>query len=429
MGYMDNLMKSPRKYRNIKVSFVTKECIRNEIFKAELFSLISKFGPDIQTLFLCDCHFINKGEFEQFMNCFKNIIKCDLNFVHIFGNELPHDQVQPYPNLEELRVACCSFFCREIFYASNKLKHVQVEFANWENSVYVGSEKVEKFLIQQNDLKTLILSHSNCAFFCNIDVLKNAPFQLDFLRLEKVFFANKQFAIDFFKTQRNLKKVSLEICNSRSRLLDVDQFYEDILKHVLNITTLRKVEILLGKYKFVSLDFLKELNNKYVEQLEFRERSDHANLKFVELILKAFPNIKSLLYNGRKSDDVFDGIRSLKNLERLIIGDVNDDKRCYLDKVHITSGKLTTFSCGSWTKDEDTIENFLIRNPTIHTLIIPFILSKTFSDKILNCLPHLEHLVANGVANEVKLSKFKEYTHFKTLGFNGGMLETFYMDE
>lgn len=429
IGYMQNIMKSQRKYRNIRISFVTKECIRNNIFKSQLFSFIKKFGLNIQVLILCDCHFVNKAEFEDFINCFKNIISCELNFVHIFGHESPHEQLIPYANLEELRVACSSFFCREIFYASDKLKMIQFEFANWENSVYVGTDKVENFLLKQQNLKKLILCHSNCASFGIADVLKNVPFQLEFLRLEKVFFLNKCYSLNFFKTQRSLETVSLEICNPKSRQLDVNQFYEDILIHVFNNSKLRKVEILLGNYKFVTLDFLNGLSNKNVEHLEFRERSDAMNFKLMEILAKAFPNLKSLLYNGRKNDDVLEGIRSLKHLERLIIGDVTDTNRCYLDKVQIISGKLTTFSCGSWSKDEDMIEDFLKRNPTISTLILPFLLSKKFAEKILASLPGLEHLITNGVEDDVLISRFKEFTHFKTLGFNGGILETFYMDE
>ena len=429
IGYMENIMKSQRKYRNMRISFVTKECIRNNIFKSQLFSFISKFGLDVQVLILCDCHFLDKNEFENFINCFKNVITCELNFVHIFGYESPHEQVVAYPNLEELRVACSSYFCREIFYASENLKMIQVEFANWENSVYVGTDKVENFLLKQKNLKKLILCHSNCAPYGNADVLKDVPFQLEFLRLEKVFFANKNYAYNFFKTQKSLETVSLELCNPKSRQLDVDQFYEDILLHVFNNRQLRKVEILLGNYKFVTLDFLNGLTNKSVVHLEFRERTDATNFKIVEILAKAFPNVKSFLYNGRKCDEVFEAIRSFKHLERLIIGEVNDTSPSYLDRVDVISGKLTTFSCGSWKKDEDMIEDFMIRNPTITRLILPFLLSKVFAEKILTSLPLLEHLVTNGVEDGVRISRFKEFTHFKTLGFNGGMLETFYMDD
>lgn len=429
ISYMENMMKSQRKYRNMRISFVTKECIRNNIFKSQLFSFIEKFGLDIQVLILGDCHFVNKSEFEKFMICFKNIITCELNFVHIFGHESPHEQLVAYPNLEELRVSCSSYFCREIFYASENLKMIQFEFANWENSVYVGTNKVENFLLKQKHLKKLILCHSNCASFGNADILKDVPFQLEFLRLEKVFFANKTFAYNFFKTQKSLETVSLELCNPKSWQLDEDQFFENILLHVLRNTKLRKVEILLGNYKFVTLDFLNGLTNKNVVHLEFRERPDATNFKLVEILAKAFPNITSFLYNGRKCEEVFEAIRSFKHLERLIIGDVNDTNPSYLDQVDVISGKLSTFSCGSWKKDEDMIENFMIRNPTITRLILPFLLSKVFAEKIVVCLPILEHLITNGVEDGVLISRFNEFTHFKSLKFNGGMLETFYMDD
>ncbi|CAO1310849.1 unnamed protein product [Diamesa tonsa] len=349
--------------------------------------------------------------------------------VQIATSENRNEQTVAYPNLEHLSVSKSSHLCRENFYASENLKIINIDFSNLENFVNVRTDKFEKFLLKQTNLKSLSLSNCQGYFYGKTDVLKDVPFQLELLSFHQTYFTNQKHAYNFFKTQTCLERVSLGLFNPLSIQHGDDQFVEATLLHIFNNTKLRNVELILDEYKFVTLDFLNGLNNKSVVVLKFRDILCDVNFKIVEKLAKAFPNVKSFIYHGDKFDELFEAIRSLKHLERLIIGGDIDLSTNYLDRVDVTSGKLTHLCCGYWEKDEDMIENFLIRNPTIKKLILPFVLSNVFAEKILAALPVLEYLDVTGLEDGFVISRFRDVPHFKNLRFNDGILNLFSGDD
>lgn len=395
-----SLLGSQRKYQSLTISHVTKDMFNNRKMKTLLLKIFTKFGANISKLNVWFVELSLCSDFTEIMKNFDNVKFCELQMVQISPTSvLPADVQLPMPHLKELFISCCNSFCAETFYSCDNLKKL-VLFFDYYNRSYFEIETFEDFLLKQQSLKVLDvgLGASIVQRMFKTDRMNEIKFSLDSLKLQDVYFADKEIAVKFFQTQKQLKKFDFYLKNEKDRKLDTMQFYEGILKHVFQSPVLESVDIVAVTYQFLSMDFLNGITNKNVRKLDFRDFSGVSyfkkNCEFFQKMTKIFPNISDVFYEGFGGNEIFAGIASLKNLDTLTIA--HQHNKCLLENIYVSSGKLTNFEyhcCSTEIANEDMmVGDFLMLHKTLKNLKVSTVMTSVLAGAILEFIPNIESL-------------------------------------
>ena len=395
-----SLLGSQRKYQTLTVSHLTKDMFINRKMKTLLMKIFTKFGANISKLNVWFTELSSCADFIEIMNNFENVKFCELQMIQISPTSvLPADAQLSMPHLKELFISCCHSFCAESFYSCDNLKKL-VLFFDYYNRSYFEIETFEAFLWKQKSLKVLDvgLGASIVHRMLRTDRTDEIKFSLDSLKLQDVYFADKEIALKFFQTQKQLKKFDFYLKNEKDRKLDSMQFYEGILKHVFQSPVLETVDIVAVTYQFLSMDFLNGIVNNNVRKLDFRDFSGVSyfkkNCEFFQKMTKIFPNINDVFYEGFGGNEIFAGIASLKNLDTLTIA--HQHNKCLLENIYVSSGKLTNFEyhcCSTEIANEDMmVGDFLMLHKTLKNLKVSTVMTSVLAGAIVEFIPNIESL-------------------------------------
>ena len=268
----------------------------------------------------------------------------------------------------------------------------------------------------QKHLKVLRLSYlHNDSLFQTDKLTTNIKFSLDELSLIEVNWTNNENAMKFFKTQTNLKKVTLNLKKWYRNELDKKMWYDELLIHLFsNNVQLNTVDLSFFKTygcNITDLNFLNGIVNPKVENLKLFFDSSPNGTELVTVCSKLFPNVKNFNYKvANDIDHSLNQIRNWKSLESLHC-DVEDINQI-LENVNI-GGNLTNFSIRCFNADrlkKPQMIEFLNRHQNIKHLSFVIGDETTISDEILaliaNTLKSIKTLICKGTI--CSLSKYSK---------------------
>lgn len=170
-------------------------------------------------------------EFIAIIKYFTKLEKTVWNNVNIEKRTNPIDLTSfNFKTLKHLKMRHCDAYCFDILSSATQLNSFNISEPFWSTNRNPGIDNFESFLVTQEALKTLIITTIHYPRLFHIDRSEQIKFQLNNLVLQNVFFKEKLHAESFFKTQKELKVVDIQIQNEKSRNLDELNWYNEIIK-------------------------------------------------------------------------------------------------------------------------------------------------------------------------------------------------------
>lgn len=374
------LMNSQRTYRNLLLE--CDETIFNrtnpqlECYNRDMIRQL--FGETVTNVKLKNIY-MKTSSIIELLQSFVNLKSCILDnilmsdhshFYYNLMNERDHEVLKinsfPFVKLEELVIRKTDFFCFYFFRNAHCLKKFIVNDLVFDK---IDIQHFENFLMAQKNLKELRLRKFRDNYIFKTGVLAQPPFQLETLDINSVYWNDKEKGTAFFKSQRNIKTLSLALKNRWYVRWDEIMWFNDILKYIFTqnndleeivISTMEK-----HGYNIKSTDFLEDVVCPKVINLTYYKGRYDETTALMEIFVKMFPNVKYFTFRTeseiRTSDLSF--LAAWKHLESLSIKeDVNFLK--YIHAPNLTSFEYEPFKPYS----ADFIENiyeFRKRHPLV----------------------------------------------------------------
>lgn len=340
------------------------------------------------------------NEFVFIVRFFNNVRKMFLFNVHLEKGRQPNEPELNYPHLKELIVKHCDSYCFELLSSCTQLEKMNVSDPFW-NSRNPGVDTFEGFLIRQKVLKDLELKNFTYPRLFQVDRTANIHFRLNSLVLKQVYFADKEIADNFFRTQNELKIVDFQLHNEKVRCLDELLWYNKSIKTIVtNNTHLHTINIAKLRYKLENCDFISKVVNPFVKKLVFDVTSEDKSSDLFKVFIRMFPNLEMIHFKAEESEETDSGIcfdegTILERVESLVIA--NSSVRSL---VNVHAGALTSFEYVPGKTGEfidDLFGGFFHRHRSIKHLVIGspsersyFFVSYNLCQLIVNFLTHLE---------------------------------------
>lgn len=246
------------------------------------------------------------NEFFGLIRHFQNVETLSLFNVHLEKGRQMNDAELHYPNLQEFSLKQCDAYIFELLSSCNSLNSLEVHDPWW-NGRNPGIDTFETFLISQISLKKLHLKNISYPRLFQTDRTENIIFKLDELVLSQVFFADKNIANRFFRTQNQLKKIEFQLNNERIRGLDEMQWYNDILRTVSSNSRLQEIKIEKLRYKIENYDFIANVVNPYVKKLTYHVTAEDKSSDLFKTFVRIFPNLEALDFKADENDETDSG--------------------------------------------------------------------------------------------------------------------------
>lgn len=266
--------------------------------------------------------------FANLRSCFlEKIFLCDhSNFYYNLMDERDREILEtnsfPFSRLEELVLVKSDFFCFYFFRNANRLKKLVVNDLGFD---VIDTTHFENFLMNQVDLKELRLRKFRNNYILKTNLLASAPFQLETLAINSVYWSDKDNGTAFFKNQRKIKTLELTLKNRWNVRYDESLWFNDTLKDIFtNNKHLRKVVIsTIEKHGFdiKSCDFLDGIICPKVTQLTYYKGIIDETTALMEIFVRMFPNVTKFTFktepNANAPDLSF--LSSWQQLESIVI--------------------------------------------------------------------------------------------------------------
>ena len=184
-------------------------------------------------------------------------------------------------------------------------------------------ETFESFLLLQKNLKVLRLRKLRDGTMFKTDKLSNNnKFCLDELCLNAVYWKDYENAMKFFKSQTNLKKVSLHLKNCWWIEFDEKMWYNELLIHLFGSNLQLKTVFLSTNekygYNIKDFSFLEDIVNPSVENLTLDLDPSQNATECITAFTKLFPNVRNFTYSVNNEEyHGLDQIHSWKSLESI----------------------------------------------------------------------------------------------------------------
>lgn len=344
------------------------------------------------------------NEFVHIIRFFTGIKKMFLYNVHLEKGRQPNDPELHFPHLKELVVKQCDSYCFELLSFCTQLQKMNVSDPFW-NARTPGVDTFEAFLFSQNILKDLELKNFTYPRLFQVDRTVNITFRLKSLVLKQVYFADKEIADNFFRTQNELMVIDFQLHNEKVRCLDELLWYNKSLKTIVtNNTHLHTINIAKLRYKIENCDFISNVVNPFVKQLTFNVTSEDKESYLFKVFIRMFPNLEMIKFKAEESEEADSGIcfdegTVLDRVESLVIA--NSSVRAL---VNIHAPVLTSFEYVPGKTGEfidDLFGAFFHRHRLIRNLVIGspsersyFFVSFNLCQLIVNFLTQLESIVS-----------------------------------
>lgn len=364
------------------------------------------------------------NEFVSIVRHFQNIEMLTLSNVHLERDRPPNEAIIQFSKLRSLVMKHCDSFCFDLLSSCKKLTNLVV-IEPWFR--IAGVDTFESFLITQTELRDLrIINVQYPRLFLN-DISGNITFKLKTLILRNVFFADRGNAVSFIRNQTELRVIELQLQNEKVRTLD-EVFYNNILRTIVtNCSSLEILNISKIRYKMIDLSFLSNIRNLKVRKLIFNVTAEDNSSRLFKVLVKMFPNLKSITFKAEESEDTdcgicFDEGTILESVDTLVV--TNSSVRSLLNvyapalrKFEYSPGKTGAFI------DADTAIFFHLHRNIKHLTIGSrsvrsyFFVSYNLCELIVNFLKQLESItiynfgeVNKSVKLLCKLPKLKALT-------------------
>lgn len=355
------------------------------------------------------------NEFVNIIRHFTNAEKIRLFNVHLEQRRQPGDQVIQYPYLRDLKIKQCDAYCFDFLSSCTRLEKLAV-IDPWWNARNPGIETFETFLINQRVLKELRLKNFQYPRLFQLDRTEQIAFKLDTLVLKSVFFADKEIANKFFKTQNELVKIDLQLHNEKVRSLDEMLWYNEILRTILTKNPrLLTINIAKLRYKIDSYEFISNFRNHNIKTLEFEVSAEDKSSDLFKVFIKMLPNLVAVSFKAEESEDTdcgicFDEGTMLDHVESLVI--TNSSVRSLVN-VHAASLKKFEYVPGKTGEYIDhLLGGFFHNHRNIKHLVIGsraersyFFVSFNLCQLIFNFLANLEAITIYNFAEVNKSVK------------------------
>lgn len=354
-------------------------------------------------------------EFVHIIKFFSNVKKLSLLNVHLEKGRQPNDPELSYPHLTNLFVRQCDSFCFELLASCTNLEKLNVSDPFW-NSRSPGVDTFEAFLISQNVLKNLKLKNFTYPRLFQVDRTANIAFRLNSLVLKQVYFADKEIADNFFRTQNELKIIDFQLHNEKVRCLDELLWYNKILKTIVtNNSHLHTIHMSKNRYKLENCDFIAKVVNPFVKKLTFNVTSEDKSSDLFKIFIRMFPKLETVDFKAEESEETDSGVcfdegTVLEHVEDLKIA--NSSVRSL---VNVHAGALKSFEYVPGKTGEfidDLFGRFFHRHRMIRHLAIGnnaersyFFVSYNLCELIVSFLSHLESITIYNFAEVNKSVK------------------------
>lgn len=373
------LMKSQRTYRNLFLG--CDETIFNrtnpQLESYNLHTIRDLFGENVTSLKLKNIY-TKTDTLIELLKSFVNLRSCTFekiflsdhsNFYYNLMDERDKEVLKtnsfPFTKLEELVLVKSDFFCFYFFQNAHCLKKMIVNDLGFN---IIDSTHFENFLMKQINLKVLCLRKFRDNYIFTTNLLASAPFQLETLSINSVYWKDKDNGTAFFNNQRKIKTFEVALKNRWNVRYDEVSWFSDILKQIFtNNKDLEKVAISTMEkhgYDIKSCDFLDDIVCPKVNQLTYCKGGIDKTSTLMKLFIKLFPNVQHFAFNTEANNRAHDlsFLSSWKQLESLAI---KEDMQSLKDICVPTLNYFEFESFGRHSDDMKNIMNFIERHPLI----------------------------------------------------------------
>jgi hypothetical protein len=354
-------------------------------------------------------------EFVHIIKFFTNVRKLHLLNVHLEKGRQPNDPELSYPHLTSLFVKQCDSYCFELLSSCTSLSKLNCVDPFW-NARSPGVDTFEAFLISQKVLKDLELKNFTYPRLFQVDRTAAISFRLNTLVLKQVYFADKEIADNFFRTQRELKEIDFQLHNEKVRCLDELMWYNKSLKTIVtNNSNLHTIRISKLRYKLENCDFISNVVNPFVKHLTFSVTAEDKSSDLFKVFIRMFPNLESVEFKAEESEETDSGICFDEGTVLERVSGLKIANSSVRSLVNVHAGALTSFEYVPGKTGEfidDLFGRFFHRHRLIRHLAIGnntersyFFVSFNLCQLIVSFLTHLESITIYNFAEVNKSVK------------------------
>jgi hypothetical protein len=244
------------------------------------------------------------NEFLEILSSFGNVHELNLQNVHLEKMRTPNDADVNFNKLTTLNTQECDGFCFALLKSVNTLQRLSVKDASWGNR-NPGISDFESFLFAQSNLKDLKLTNLYMPRFLQTNRIDEIQFKLDHLTLLNVYFASKEIASEFFKSQDQLKTINFQIYNEKARNLDEINFFNNSLRSIVGgrCTQLTSIELSKVQYKMDQCDFLDHISNSNVRILKFHVTSEDKQFELFKSLIRIFTRLEIIEFKADEFEE------------------------------------------------------------------------------------------------------------------------------
>lgn len=320
------LMNSQRTYRNMFLGCdetIFNRTNNTQLDGCNLHTIRDMFGENVVSLKLKNIY-TKTDSLIELLKSFLNLRSCNFEKIYLsdhsnFYYHLMDDRDReiletnsfPFTKLEELVLVRSDFFCFYFFPHVHQLKKLIVNDLGFD---IIDTAHFEQFLMQQTGLKELRLRKFRENYIFKTSLLAQAPFQLEILSMNSVYWKNKDNGTAFFKNQRKIKTFELALKNRWNDQLDELMWFNDIFKYIFtNNKDLETVAISTMEkhgYDIKSCDFLDGIVCSKVNQLSYYKGSYDKTTALMECFVKLFPNVTHFTFDTEEIDGIPDALYS-----------------------------------------------------------------------------------------------------------------------
>lgn len=228
--------------------------------------------------------------------------------MHLERDRPANEPAIQYLRLRSVLMKQCDSFCFDLLSSCTRLNRLLIVEPWWNNRLS-GIDTFEMFLMKQTELRDLrMINIQYPRLFLN-DRSENFSFRLETLILRNVFFADKENAVKFFRTQTELRSIELQFQNEKVRMLDEVMFYNNILRTIItSCPHLESINIAKIQYKMTDLSFISSIRNPNVKALTFKVTAEDNSSELFKIFIKMFPNLRDVNFKAEEGDDTDCGI-------------------------------------------------------------------------------------------------------------------------
>lgn len=388
------------KYSQLTRPYQNLETIRlNDYFlykkarnKTNFLAMVKQLGGSVKSLSINHCHIL-QNDLVSLLLPFIHLQECSFKNLMLFDH-IANETVENLccPGIKKLVLSECDFFCLVMFQSFNQVQYLEIT-----NPAYnrTDIELFENFLIQQENLKTLILKNFRFNSTYSTARLAEVPFQLDTLSLDNVNWDIISHCEAFLKSQKNLKKLEFVGFNRWvTPWVSNRVWFKDLLNHIFAMNAkLKSITFDTSSSSFLDFkdeEFIPGIVTKSVEELVYIRAMDEKS-QLLQIFTRIFPSLRklSLILSGN-CHQLLEHLSLFKHLELLNLQ--MPPKSFSSFQLGTTSLDAFQYCATNEEKSGEKLTEFFKQNPSIKhlSLNIEPLTVEEITEMIICLAPNLE---------------------------------------